>query len=924
MNRLLLETPQTEMQSPPPTPRGSEAQMLAEIYVAIGTGTPSKFAIEHGEYLIGRDESCHINIDADRVSRHHARLTFSAYELVIEDLESSNGVFIDGVQLQLPTRLGPEQEVQIGSARLSVRLNEATARQIADALWDNDLGLAPIREQLTGKKYKQLTTVARGGMGIILQARDLRVRRTVAMKVMKASAQFSRENVLRFIGEAQLTGQLDHPNIVPVYELGIEHGGEAFYTMKFVNGITLDEILRGLRAGRAETIEKYPLSALLTIFQKVCDAVAFAHSKGVVHRDLKPENIMVGSYGEVFVMDWGLAKQMATLPQQETGDDPSLDTRPHDPLRGFQTMHGVVVGTPPFVSPEQARGALDAIDPRSDIYVLGSILYAILALRAPIHGGSLQEMLDRIIAGHVEAPIQFNHSPKTPQPHHGLGPEAGEIIFAHCPNKRIPEGLSAIAMKAMNVDPAGRYQTVPELQADLTAHQSGFAPKAERASLWRQALLFGARHKREVGLLLVGGLLFNILVVAFFIRVTQERNRALRSEERARASQGELAKVVSELRGTAPTFAVEAAALLEAQKPDEALEKIDYALAQLPNEASYHSLRGNILQSLLRFDEAAVAYEGALNLNPADKQAQENLALTKKLIAELGTESQITPGILRELHTAMVGQKRVGEALGLLDEIGHDRQLFFKTWKATFEKRGLQERLETKEDNTLNIDLSRVPSPDLRKLRDAPVSGLNLDDTRVGDLSALKGLPLISLSLSHTNVHDLSPLEGMPLRTLNLDGTPTANLRMLSGLPLVTLRLNGTPIEHLAPLRGLDLESLSLAGCRNVKDLKPLAGMPLQKLDLSRSGVSNLHPLVNSPLRELNLEGCTDLTDLHPLSEIDTLESLIIPAHCKDIEFLRNHPSIKNLSFTRLTQPASEFWQKWDARPSQEKTVEKP
>src|SRR4029434_1261634 len=183
---------------------------------------------------------------------------------------------------------------------------------------------APVRVMIEGKKHRVITTIARGGMGVVLQARDLRIRRNVAMKVMKTGAQFSRENVLRFIDEAQLSGQLEHPNIVPVYDLGIDEHGEIFYSMKYVRGITLDEILRGLRNGRAETIEEYPLSTLLTIFQKICDAIAFAHSKGVVHRDLKPENVMIGRYGEVLVMDWGLAKNISAATRD--GDPARIET----------------------------------------------------------------------------------------------------------------------------------------------------------------------------------------------------------------------------------------------------------------------------------------------------------------------------------------------------------------------------------------------------------------------------------------------------------------------------------------------------------------------------------------------------------------------------------------------------------------------
>ncbi|MHA3770043.1 protein kinase domain-containing protein [Verrucomicrobiota bacterium sgz303538] len=900
-----------------PSSSGSSGAARADVYVYTGLDFAARYSIEHGEYLIGMDPSCHLVLGADGVAARHARLTFNNFELIIEALDSSSEVFIEGVQVQLPTRVRPDQEVQIGSTRLLVRLNDATAKQFADALWDADLGLAPVRQQLEGKRHKVLTTVGRGGMGVILQARDLHIRRTVAMKVMRTGSQFSRENVLRFIAEAQLTGQLEHPNIVPVYELGIDEHGETFYTMKFVKGITLEAVLRGIRSGDAELIQKYPLGVLLTVFQKICDAVAFAHSREIVHRDLKPDNIMIGAYGEVLVMDWGLAKRLnEDAPPEEEVRVAIPEPQVQDPHRGFETLHGVVVGSPPYVSPEQARGELDKIDCRSDVYVLGAILYAILTLRAPVYAGSMQEMLEKIAAGEIEPPIAFNRVARTRQPQ--LEDIVyGRVCLAHCPGGRVPEGLSAVTMKALQVDPADRYASVEEMQTEIAAYQGGFATKAERATPWRQMVLFASRNRREVALLFIFALVLQLVLVAFLVRINTEKNRALADEERIRTSQSDLKKVLEELRGTAPTFAQEAATLIEQQQPEEALEKIDYALEQLPNKADYHFLRGNILQTLLRFDDAEAAYEEVLKRNPKHKAAKENLQLTQKLIAQRGDAAQPPPALLRNLHSALVNQKRIGEALYVLDQIGKDQQLFFNTWKAAFEKRGLRNRFETMEDETIRIDLSKAPRgrlPDLRQLRGAPVSGLNLDDTPLTDISPLKGLPLQTLSLNRTLVRDLSPIIGMPLRALNLDGVPAMSLAPLSHLPLESLRISAIRIETLAALRGLKLEQLNLSGCRRLEDLSPLTGMPLQSVDISRTGVSDLSPLVKSPIRELNLEGCVDLTDLHPLMEIKTLESVLIPAQCKDIEFLRNHPSLKRLSYKKLTQPEYEFWEEFDAK----------
>jgi serine/threonine protein kinase/Flp pilus assembly protein TadD len=919
----------------------SEMEVLAEVDVFVGNEEMARFAIEPGEYIVGRDSTCHIVVDAEQISRHHARLTFHSFELLIEDLASANGVFIDGVQVQIPTRVRPGQDVQIGSARIRLRLNDAASRQFQAALWDKDLGLESVRQMLDASKYKVLTTIARGGMGVVMQARDVRLRRTVAMKVMKTSNQFSRENVLRFIDEAQVTGQLEHPNIVPIYEIGLDEHGETFYTMKYVRGTTLDEVLRGLRHGNERVVAKYPLGTLLTIFQKICDGVAYAHSKGVVHRDLKPENVMIGSYGEVLVMDWGLAKNTTGGEREVMGSVNKLTDQQVIEGRGFQTLHGLVVGTPPYISPEQARGELDKIDPRSDVYVLGGILYAILCLRAPVVGSTIAEIIDNILASNIKPPSSFNALPKpgrgAPQP-----PEAESIQLPHMPGGRIPESLSAVAMKAMAADPEARYQTVEEMQKDIAAFTGGFATKAERAGLGKQILLWAARHKSEMTLIVTFAALSVFALVTFFLSLKKERDMAIKnldmavaSEARAKKSEQIAAEALEDLRQTAPTFASDAQALIEDLKFDEALEKVSYAIEQQPQNADFWALKGNILQSQLKFDEAIKAYETALGYDSKSASARKNYELTKKLIAEM-PNGKPTASILRELQQSMLEQSRVDEAFAMLRQISADRDLFRKTIIDAFGRIGLRERVEVNDDETINVDLSgmdlgrgeRGPGKPggpggpggrrggfagLRELRNRPIASLNLDGTRTVDLTLLKGWKLEKLSINNNPVPDFTPLVGMPLRMLNADGTPVRDIGPLAKLPLESLRLRNTNVSDLQPLAGLPLENLVLGGCRNVSDLTPLSGSPLQQLDLSRTNVHDLRPLLKSPIRELNLEGCTDLYDLSPLAEMEHLEAVMIPRHCKDIEFLRNHPTLRRISYKKLTEPAPEFWKAFDA-----------
>ena len=216
--------------------------------------------------------------------------------------------------------------------------------------------------------------LGRGGMGAIYAARDPELRREVAIKVIRGSGKTDRQRLARFVGEAQLTSQLQHPNIVPVHEVGVTEGGEVYFVMKKVEGRSLREVVEALAAGDPETLRRWTLHRRLQAFMKVCDALAYAHDRGVLHRDLKPDNVMVGRFGEVLVMDWGVARLV--------GDETEVvTTEPVERLSMARTLDGTAVGTPGYMSPEQAGGELARLDPRSDVWSLGAILYELLALR---------------------------------------------------------------------------------------------------------------------------------------------------------------------------------------------------------------------------------------------------------------------------------------------------------------------------------------------------------------------------------------------------------------------------------------------------------------------------------------------------------------------------------------------------------------
>jgi eukaryotic-like serine/threonine-protein kinase len=300
-------------------------------------------------------------------------------------------------------------------------------------------------QQSVPDRYQYLSPISAGGMGSVHAVRDLGLLRIAAMKVLAPDLARRPREVQRFVREAQITAQLDHPNIAPVYEIGTDRSGNRYFTMKRIEGDTLaDWISRaGRQAGFSET-----LSDMMAAFLKVCEAVAFAHSRGVLHCDIKPGNILVGPFGQVYLVDWGLAIVGPTrelpneLPLLVVAGEANLDAG------------GGPCGTPSFMSPEQAMGARHRFDQRTDVFGLGAVLFNILTAVPPFDSEDLATCLDKATACVVTFP-------------------PGD------PTAPLPIGLCRIVKRAMARDPKDRYQTAAEMKKDIEMTMRGFPLSAE-------------------------------------------------------------------------------------------------------------------------------------------------------------------------------------------------------------------------------------------------------------------------------------------------------------------------------------------------------------------------------------------------------------------------------------------------------------
>ena len=805
-----------------------------------------------------------------------------------------------------------------------------------------DAGLADASSRLPATEiegYEVEEVLASGGMGAVLLCRDRSLRRPVAVKVMQTGAADFDERRLRFIEEAQVTGQLEHPNIIPVHALGRDHEGKPFYSMKLVRGRSLREILdeikeggegegggdpAGVDVGNSKTPRDLlpTRTELLNIFLKVCDGIGFAHSHGIIHRDLKPANIMVGGFGEVLVTDWGLAKilhsnkrpsgarpadgePVSGVGQTEAGSSLVADSKGQpasihsDRMEadGAKTRDGSISGTPAYMSPEQAAGQVEGLDRRSDVYSLGAILYEVLTLRRAFSGESITDLLGKVREGRMVPP-------------HEIDPDRG-----------IPPELSAITMKAMALDPEERYQTVGELSEDLLLFLGGRGVSAKEDTFFESLLKLVRRNQGVSGAVAIAAALLIAVSAGFMANLMKERDRARASELRAIEEMGAAELARKQQRETALSasseLAYQAIRAAEQGRWVEASIRSDAAMTMAPDGPWGHYAKGLICRERKELPQARVHLESACRAAPDGGEFRAALAQVLAIQGKASDASSLVSDLAeveswRELISAAdalyeandfsLALRAYRAALGRMEQASdvpphvpqhcQSRLAHAGAWASCegfpeairgLEPDAIADRIRRKlaELHGVEIELSFESEA-------GAVTEIDFSRAPVKFLQPLRGLLLRRFDCSSTEVDDLGPLKGMPLTEIKCRKTGVSDLGPLRGMPLVHLDCNSTQVWSLAPLTRMRLTYLN-CGQTRVRDLEPLDGMPIEVLNCSATEISDLAPLAGMPLKTLIVHG-TGIKDLSPLKGLPLVVLSFQRTEVRSLEPLRGMP----------------------------------
>jgi len=595
------------------------------------------------------------------------------------------------------------------------------------------------------KRYIDAELINSGGMKKIYKVFDTVTSRYVAMAKLHEDA--PQKYYDPFIREARLTGLLEHPNIMTVHDIGSDEDGTPFFTMELKDGDSLDKVIGALKHRVPGYTKIYHQNDLLEMFIKVCDAVAYAHSKGAVHLDIKPSNIQIGDFGEVLVCDWGLGKIVGTA-------DENYDRQLFNPdWLNNMTLTGDIKGTPGYMAPEQiTEGGEKTM--QTDIYALGCLLYSILTYSRPI-SGKTDAILKKTVAGAIIPPAK------------------------RYPKMAIPYGLSAVTMKAVSLLPENRYETVAQLRSEVHSYLAGFATNAENATRLTALRLFYKRNSNICHTSISFCVLIAVLVGQFVYKLNETMKQAVQSKARA---ENVLIKYQNERKRVAALNVQKALAEIKEKSTDRIfyhypvrtvwgkIKKISSG-PQSKSEEMELALLYMIAQD---FDSAALAYK------KQEKRGANKRALA---ICEKFRKSQKTTENLLSVE----------EFVSLMNDLsGHCN-------KETLEHFMIYDAAARK-DMTGYEEVVKVL---LSAWNGDVSSGVFKFDDKTKILT-VRGEVFKVLGADSTAIGRKSFLAPLSLKQLNISGTKTYNLAQLRGLDdLEVLDIRNTLVTNLEPLEEL-------------------------------------------------------------------------------------------------------------------------
>lgn len=615
--------------------------------------------------------------------------------------------------------------------------------------------------KLGGKRYENFEFYSEGGIKKIELCHDRKTNRTVAMATPKEKA--DKQKVETFLREAKVNAALQHPNIVPIYDVGM-NGDDPWFTMKYIKGQSLEEVLEDAKSGKSDFLND--LNERLDLFLKICEAISYSHSLGVLHLDLKPDNIRISDFGDVVVCDWGLADIVSSKCDESLLEYCSLveyDLK-------MMTVDGVVKGTAGYMAPEQTTKTDIRKGPHTDIFSLGALLYTLLCNERAFTGDSFEEILEKT------AKCDF--------------PKPSSIA------ENVPASLEAVCLKAMSLKVEDRYASVEELKKDIQAYRNGFATGAENASLLKSLQLLYLRHKTVSIISTILVILLIVLSVLSLNHLNLTKKNAVQLAEKL-SLEAEYHRKIN--KDAAPLFLERAEAAYKGHYMQDALNFCNSTVELDSSIKEGWELKGKVHFILSEFDEAVKAFEKAdsklylKNLSEKYAQFQKDggdfpISEYVKLmdIVHSKRDFDIFGKLTHEkCYSDISLEDRIAFVKGVI-KLRHRRRMVGHKFNFNFDK------------ENGHLDLSNNPWLNtVLCLQNFPAKSVDLSKTGIINGIGLRAQTLEKLDISSTKMIELQTLECKGLKELNIANCGIQNLHPIFDQPIEVLDIRNTNVRGL-------------------------------------------------------------------------------------------------------------------------------